>query len=1258
MSEGQSFDARTLPLDGLRLIEASAGTGKTFSLAGLYLRLIVEKHASVRDILVMTFTRAATQELRERIRARLADAARIAYTPELADPNNAEHQFALHILDHADDDRTALARRLANAAARLDEATIVTIHGFSQRAATENAFESALAFDRGEQVDDNAVHREIAIDYWREHVFGADSNSNLRLLWRTPDDLYKTVKDILQRPHSRLTGVNEKQQAYLLEQLAEAWPQAAESLVDILVTAFDSDALLKSADLYKALAKETDIGDTVAALTDNLTRAMATGANPALPGWIALLDDPAPHFKKAAKHQALAEPLTQLKALPLLAELQPLARLVAIRDAVSAISQRVDKHKLAHRQYSFSDLIRALHDALHAPDTGDQLADALYERWPYALVDEFQDTDPLQYASLRRIYLDRPREHGTLLLIGDPKQAIYGFRGGDIYAYLAAAKKAGRDRRYTLATNYRSTQAVLDAIEALYRLPGTKPFVVPEIDFPTVKAGRTTGDKILVTNTASSRNDPSSQNNPSSRNRAAISGISTNEASTPNDTTNPSTHTELPALTFWNLQGGQKEDGKGKLKDPRKEDNTARLMKQTIARIGQLLDSQSAWWEDADGNQTPIVARDIAVLVNNHDEATTLQAQLARHGLMAVCQHRDSVFSTAEAQDLRLILRAMTAPDDATAIRAAQTTTLIGKRLGDLITLADDELAMQQAVEYFHGLHRSWAARGVLTALEQLFMTAAPTLLALTDGERRMSNYLQLGELLADAEAECFGMASLVRWLDQHVEAAGHDEKTGIEDKSQLRLESDANLIRINTVHAAKGLQYPIVFMPFALWLGTVGSPDKPPLYFHDANGNALIDLAGDDEANREQAVIEARSEALRLLYVGLTRAKQALFVGWREADRNTAKSALADLLHRDEPATADFCATLAQRFDAIAVEPVDLGKTIATPEYRTPIDAEALTAARSNLPKTRPHWSTYSFSRLAQSAPETQPEELPEPGADDELMGVASETVQFSDDGVLPKLNSHLSGVRFGSAVHDILEIWVGSPARTPWPAPGEPCADEHYDVVKNKLRQYGLIGDDDNDLRIVETANLIARTLHTPLPNIGPLANLQTRHVQTEMGFMLRLGGSRLDALVNTLRNAGYLPAALGGSPSQTLYGLMQGFIDVVAQVDGRYFILDYKTNNLGDTLAAYRPAELRRTIGHARYDLQYLIYTIALHRHLQHSLGSSYDPATHLGGVQYLFVRAMDGQTNTGVFIDHPDSSLIMTLDALFDASPEIA
>ncbi|MBH02997.1 MAG: exodeoxyribonuclease V subunit beta [Xanthomonadales bacterium] len=1219
------FDAGTLTLSGLRLIEASAGTGKTFSLAGLYLRLIVERQASVRDILVMTFTRAATQELRERIRARLVDAARIAHEPSLADPANAEHCFTQGVLAAAVESSTTVARRLADAAGRIDEATIVTIHGFAQRAATENAFESALAFDRGEAVDDSTIYREATHDYWREQVFAnGDDGEAVLNIWASPEALYATLAPVFFRPHVTIAGIDHERISQRLESLARHWPGTASPLAATLQNAVEADALLKSHALYAGLADEPDIPARVAALDTQITAALADGRLPALPSWVAALASPSAAFKKAAKHQALAEPLEALEALPILAELQPLARLVMIEKAAARISARAATRKNERRQYSYDDLIVALHDSLLDPHTGPNLADALHARWPYALVDEFQDTDPLQYASLHEIYLARPRETGALLLIGDPKQAIYGFRGGDIYAYLAAARAAG-PARYTLTTNFRSTQGVLDSIAALYTLPGAAPFVIESIDFPSVAAGRTAGDRRLVTGD----------------------------------------DTPLPAMSVWELIGGVHTQKNGKTRNPNKQADRARLIAETVSRIADLLAGHGTHWQYADGTVQAVAARDIAVLVNSHSQAEAMQTALGAAGVRAVCQQRQSVYASAEADDLKRVLAAMAHPDDPLAVRAAQPTGLIGKRLADLIEMADDDAALQSAIERFHELFVAWQRRGVLSALESLFIAAAPGILALTDGERRMSNYLQLAELLAEAETTCYGMDSLVHWLAAQI-AAAEAGTLGNEDESQLRLETDADLVRISTIHAAKGLQYPIVFLPFALWLGQSHGdrrPDVPPFVFHpeiDGARPAMIDMIGNGD-NAAQARLEARSETLRLLYVALTRAEQAVFVGWREPDDSKGvDGALADLLYRDGAVDGQALARLTRAAGgAVVHETLDIDAPTPISSLDRSSEAVPQGQARHDLPARRLRWSSYSFSRLAHAKAETTAYDLPAPGAEDEAPAVA-ETPHAADterQALLADIDPRLGGVRFGSAVHDLLEDALNSETRdindheSTWHPPGAAPRGCEIEAVYKKLRAGGLIPEDRSDIRIIQTADLVARTLHTPLPSIGPLAGLAGANMLTEMEFMLRLRGQRLGTLIDTLRAHGYLGAALGGHPAQTLYGLMQGFIDLVVERDGRFYILDYKTNRLGDTPADYDGPALQRAITRSHYDLQYLIYTVALHRHLGRCL-PDYDPALHLGGVQYLFVRALDGRSTAGVYLDMPDIVLINALDALFD------
>lgn len=1228
MSDLQDFHAETLPLDGLRLIEASAGTGKTFNLAGLYLRLIAEENASVRNILVMTFTRAATQELRERIRSRLARAALIAHDRQQADPDNPEDAFTCRILDKFDDHdpQKQLTRRLAEAAGRVDEATIVTIHGFAKRAATENAFESALAFDRGEPVDDPEIHRQMAADYWREQVFATDSTDDTVLnFWSDAEALYQDIRVILDKPHARLLQASQAHIDHLLDQLDKLWPQTRQPLTELLCQLWEH-GLLKKGSLKSALEADNDPQVTMAQLDASIQQALANRRVPLMAPWAATLATPETQLNQKKKLDDYLDSFQQLQpVLDILAELQPLAYTLAIQHAAADIQQRTLDYKAEQRLYSYDDLIAALHQALHEPRTGDRLADALHQRWPYALVDEFQDTDPLQYANLHRIYLDKPRDYGALLLIGDPKQAIYGFRGGDIYAYLAAAQAAGQ-QRYTLARNFRSTQSLLNAIEALYRQPDTQPFRVAAIDFPSIQAGRTDGDRRLIHTADGS---------------------------------------ELAALTIWQLEGNVKKHKNGNISNPRKKHDESLLRQKTVETIARLLHTDDIQWQDADNQRKAIRPHDIAILVNRNHQAEELQTALSMAGIRAVCQQQASVYGSAEAAELQLLLRAMLEPDDARAVRAAQTGLLLGKRLADLIALADDDQALQQAVAQFHELHEDWRRRGILSALEKLLIQAAPRILALTDGERRMTNFLQLGELLAHTEAETFGMASLLHRLDEQVEDT-REGTSGQNESNQLRLESDAGLVRISTVHAAKGLEYPIVFMPFAPWLGQWSQnkgPHKPPLVFHKSeysddhtpNNPAWIDLTGTRQDHIDQAVTEWQSEALRLLYVALTRAEQALFLGWREPSSDKNPGALSDLLYRQTaPPGLAMQQLVARHSDCMALERLNSEQySPHIPSAPLP-STDSLGPARQQLPQPRPRWSTYSFSRLAHApVVETGTVELPEAGAMDEATPATSVLPPPEDDPAVPELDSRLGGVSFGSAVHDLLETQLQPQPRelASWPMPGQEPNSAQQQLVYETLRRYGLIADDTRDPRIQDTTQLVARTLHTPLPRIGTLAALPSQQIRTEMEFMFRMDGNQLGKLVQTLHEHGYLNTALGGHANQTLYGLMQGFIDLTVEMQGRYYIIDYKTNRLGDTVSAYQGPALQKAISRAHYDLQYLIYAVALQRHLRRSLGRQYDPTFHLGGVQYLFVRAMDGQSDTGIFTDALDPELIQELDVLF-------
>ena len=1196
----ERFDAGQMPLDGLRLIEASAGTGKTFSLAGLYLRLLLEQWLSVREILVMTFTRAATQELRERIRARLAQAARLAVDPDSADADNTEQQFALDIINKVATrrGRDAIATHLRESAARMDEATICTIHRFAQQAAAENAFDSALPFDRGEQVDDGPLHQEVIADYWRGQVIGRAGHQAQAFLqlWSDPEALAKDLGPVLQKAHVQLVGPTAKVITEKTEQTRQLWQKEQAALAKLLEQAEEENACFKNKGLDKVMAAAGGAAGLMEQLDSGL--AGTSEGHAGLPDWISDMADAesiAKHIKKKpAKDWFHPQNLALVQAL---AELQALGRLAALRAALASVREEALERKRARRQYSFNDMITGLHEAIHSTDSGDALADSLHRTWPWALVDEFQDTDPLQYAILKRIYARRDR--GGLLMIGDPKQAIYGFRGGDVFAYLQASGDA--TARYSLDTNFRSTANVLSAVETVFRAGGEQAFVIDRIHFQSVNAGRRDGDRIISRDAQ-----------------------------------------PLPAMTLWQVDdAASKQDAEGDLIDA------------AVHQIHELLDGNTLIVSDnKDEAEQTLKPADIAVLVNTNAQAADMQRALSRRGIAAVCLHQKSVFASEEALDMLRLLRAVATPADEDALRAALATPLLGQRMGDLIRLAQEEQEWQANNARFQSAHERWRQAGVLAMLRPLLQEEAPRLLAHEDGERRMTNYLQLAELLQQASGEQFGFAGLIRWLEEAIQSPSSD--SGDADEQQLRLESDDALIRIATVHKVKGLQYRIVLLPFAPLLGAMGS-DKPPFLYHDDRGQACLDFNTGTHADAQQrAVAENRAEAIRLLYVALTRAEQACYLPWGPI--NTAQNgALAWLLHQADGADARqrFASTkppawlnaetTAQRLNELAAAsggcievrplPAPLSEDAPRPAS-TPPEGQA----RSDWPAARRPWSVFSFSRLIRGASHAMSSDT---GGDDEA---PDEQLADVASGEL-----HLRGATFGTAVHDILE----NADFTTWPGPDDDLGNAEMSLIENTLMAAGLPLPDGkaHGTLLKQVGLLISRCLHTPIDGIGPLAALPPGQRVAEMEFILGLGGSRTGDIMKLIQSHGYggdLPEA---RQRQLLEGLMHGYIDLTVEADGRYYVIDYKSNDLGPDQRHYRGDALKQAVHAAHYDLQYLIYTVALHRHLGKRL-PGYDPEKHLGGVRYLFLRGMTGEDKAdGVFSDSPPVALVRALDALF-------
>ncbi|APZ44016.1 exodeoxyribonuclease V subunit beta [Acidihalobacter ferrooxydans] len=1166
------------PLHGVQLIEASAGTGKTYTIANLYLRLVLERGLTVPEILVVTFTKAATEELRGRIRQRLIEARALLASGQARDDGD------LGTLVHRLTEPDVARQRLDEAIVRMDEAAVYTIHGFAQRMLTEHAFESGAPFEAELLGDEQALRRAATEDFWRRRFYGApqDEVAWAAQEWGTPEDLYERMSDVLGRDAARLLPSDAGERAAALlprwqrlhAELRAAWVREGEAVSEALLT---SPALKRN--IYTA-------GGVEAALRAFAEWIAASEPPPGvLPERIQLFT---PAKLGAATKKGAEPPTASLFGLcEELADLGPRLlrayRAALLAEAAGYVRKAVAEHKSARRLLAYDDLLARL-DAVLASADGAELAMRIRARFPVAMIDEFQDTDPVQYRIFQAVY--GGRDDLALFLIGDPKQAIYGFRGADIFAYLQARRDVG-DGAHTLPVNWRSGSALVAAVNRLFSA-SAHPFLFEQIEFHPVRPSQQADAKPLRLDGA----------------------------------------TPAP-LACWRLPA---VDGKP-LTTGAAQAQVALACAHEIAGLLARARSGAALI-----GAEPLRAGDIAILVRNRNEAAVVREALDALGIASVFLSRDSIFSTPEAEALRRVLRAVAEPGNARALRAALATDLLGADAAELAALEQDENAWERWLTCFQRARQRWREHGFMAMFTQLLTQAAIAhrLLAARDGERRMTNLLQLGELLAVAAAERSGFEALLRWLDARIDAPD-----GEDEAQQLRLDSDESLVQIVTVHASKGLEYPLVFLPFP-WICKPFALDKSgearaPFLFHAADDFALCaDLGSDAVAEHAaQAERERLAEDLRLLYVALTRARQRVYFSWGAVKR-APDSALARLLHPQGMPTDDAALRtdlLALNADAPLLELLKLpdGPTAAPP----PQTGAALHARRFDG-RIDAGWRVTSYSGLV--ADYDARVELP----DYDAFGAAEPAAALRaqrDAFAFPR------GAQAGLFLHALLE-------KLDFPgAQGEALSDR----VTEELARHGF----DSGWRPAIEA-LVTRVLDTPLDEAGLcLRNITRADRVDELAFYYPLAALDCAALNALLARSGPLELTGEALSFRPQHGMMKGFIDLVFRHGGRYYLADYKSNHLGDRPEDYAPALLDAAMREHRYDLQYLIYCVALHRHLRARL-PDYDYARDFGGVFYLFLRGMrpaDGP-RLGVYRDRPEPALIAALDRLFAGAEDVA
>ena len=1094
---------------GVTVLEASAGTGKTYTIAALAARYVAEG-TPLERILLITFTRMATGELRDRVRERLVGCEQ-ALSDILGGADDSGADPVVTLLASGERDEVELRRdRLARAIADFDAGTIATTHGFCQEVLAELG---------------------TVGDLDPETAFVEDVSD---LLEETLDDLY--VRRFAGDPEpARFTR-------------ADALKIAREA-------AFKPMAELEPRD--------------------------------------------APEESLAKMRYRLAK----------------------------VVREELDQRKRRLAIMTYDDLLTRLNDTLAGP-SGPAARERLSSRYAIVLVDEFQDTDPIQWQILHRAFAV---EGVTLVLIADPKQAIYAFRGADVYAYLTAAATA--ETHATLRENRRSDQPLLDAYDALF---ADARLGHPEIVYRQVRAV---------------------DEHQTSRLTGAGDGAALRLRVVGRD---------APELTLT-------QSGFATVASAREY-----IARDVAADIVRLLFSGATIGEE------PVCPRHIAVLVRTHSSAELVRDQLHAARVPAVINGAGSVFATSTAHDWLRLIEAIERPASALRAKTAALTPFMGWSAERVATTTDDG---------WEGVHRrlhTWSRilrdSGVAALTEAIMVgeDLAARMLATSDGERRLTDLRHLAQLLhRAASAERLGVTALRGWLAERIADARIED--GEEERAR-RLESDAEAVQVLTIHRSKGLEFPIVYCPF-LW-DPSWIPRNEPVSFHDPGmGNRLtvdVGMEGNGfRAHARQHEIEQRGEDLRLAYVALTRAQHQAVIWWA-GSTHSRNSALGRLLFaKDADGTVQpygsstpTDAAAGQRFEElaahapgrIAVERVTLGAPTAwSPPLEAPVE---LLAARFDR-QLDLRWRRTSYSDITAEAHDplvaSEPEqpilsdepETPTPapaGAPDEP---SPELDRLSPFETMPV------GVQFGTFVHTVLEA-------TDFAAADLGTELARTIAAAGSRRPADLVDPD-------EAITAVRAAIETPLIDGLRLRDVTRTDRLDELEFELPLVGGddptgrlTLNAIADVLRThlaegdpmAQYATRLEDPALRSSVRGFLTGSIDLVIRLDGpRFALVDYKTNWLGPadeplTLRHYQPRALAAEMNHAHYGLQALLYTVALHRYLRWRM-PGYDPDRHLVAVLYLFLRGMAGADTPavdgsacGVFAWAPPGGLVRELSDVLD------
>ena len=1138
-----------IPLEGQILLEANAGCGKTYMLTNLFLRFLIEKGLSVSQILSLTYTESATQELKERIRDRIRFAHRV-FSGKTEDPIISTFMDRVDVAEVKD--------RLEEALRELDKASIHTIHGFCYRVLRELAFYSGLPFELEPITDETHYRKELLEDFWRNSVCTEDEilvrllvkSGGIKLLWRVLNLTFARLDPkILTIGMSidygeKIEEFREKFRIFLdlLDKHMSDLEKLLEYLKEMNKRSFSKE---KVDEILKAfqLAKKIGVPDPFIFLNyrSQIRKISEAGSHPL--------------FSIVGELLSLSEEIEELFRY----RVQQMESWL-----IESSSSILREKKLKEGRIYFDDMLILLYESLKG-EGGARLSEKIREDYKVALVDEFQDTDPIQYSILKSIYYP----NGTIVFIGDPKQSIYGFRGADIFSYIKAVSEV--KERYLLIQNWRSEKGILSAVNSLFSLKRT-PFLMDEIGYePSQSAEERSSVPLLLDGSR-----------------------------------------EEGIKIFLIKNGGKK--GLSKYEAGR---YISKVMAGKIAQLLKLSEDGKAVLGDR-----PLRPGDIAVLVRKNSQARLFKEALSSLNIPSVIYSTEDLFQTQEAEELLWILHAVFEPHSRYSILRALGSEIMGFRAEEINSIIEDEVRWEEEILRFEKYHMLLNRDGLMRMFRTLMkeMGTLERLLSLPDGKRRITDLFQLLEMVFENSIQR-GLRGkeILRWLQDRIKGGQIGE-----EEQEIRLETDEEAVKVITIHRSKGLEFPIVFIPF-VWDQPLREREGPIIV--RGKEETIIDLGSlEIDSNKNSERVQTLSEELRLLYVAITRAKNLCYLAWGRISGVESSPFTYLLKDKEEPSFNQPERALKKLIQSSngSIELIP-DKEIERLSGVKPIEEEKAEELEfSNFKgKIQNAWHINSFSSLSGRRAKQDERDRDE----DVLVSELPEEEEVS-------IFTFPRGAECGIMIHEIMEELNFQAEK-----------GEVEGLVRDKIQRYGYEGKWVSPL--VET---ICSTLEIPLMFLKDrfcLRDIPPQNRINEMEFIYPIRKIKKEDFIELL---GVETDSLEGkrltfSPT---YGFMKGFIDLVFEYNGRFYLVDWKTNYLGPERSYYEERYLKKEMSQSLYHLQYHIYWLSLYLFLRSRL-PEFDYETHMGCIYYIFLRGVgrEDPLKYGIFRARPKKELIYKL-----------